>query len=91
LINDILDFSKIEAGKLVIEKIEFDLDEILENRCQTVMAKARDKALNIVYQVDTQVPYTLKGEPFRLSLQQRRSLCAANFSGRDHTHLCQHF
>ena len=31
IINDILDFSKIEAGKLDLERIEFDLDHVLEN------------------------------------------------------------
>ena len=30
IINDILDFSKIKAGKLTIEKIDFDLREIVE-------------------------------------------------------------
>src|SRR6202000_2528721 len=31
IINDILDFSKIKAGKLTIEKIDFNLKDVLDN------------------------------------------------------------
>ena len=30
IINDILDFSKIEAGKLLMEKVQFNLDDVLK-------------------------------------------------------------
>ena len=66
LINDILDFSKIESGKFDIERIEFDMDEVLENLSQMIMPKAGEKSLNILYSVDEDVPYKLKGDPFRL-------------------------
>jgi two-component system sensor histidine kinase/response regulator len=66
LINDILDFSKIESGKFDIERIEFDMDEVLENLSQLIMPKAGEKELDILYAVDQDVPYKLKGDPFRL-------------------------
>lgn len=66
LINDILDFSKIESGKFDIEKIDFDMDEVLENLSQMIMPKTTDKELDILYQVEPEVPYQLKGDPFRL-------------------------
>ncbi|MCJ8273713.1 MAG: ATP-binding protein, partial [Psychrosphaera sp.] len=67
LINDILDFSKIESGKFNIEKIEFDMDEVLCDLSQMIMPKAGEKELDILYSVDSDVPYKLKGDPFRLS------------------------
>ncbi|NQZ06847.1 MAG: response regulator [Algicola sp.] len=66
LINDILDFSKIESGKFNIEQIEFDMDEVLCDLSQMIMPKAGEKELDILYSVDADVPYKLKGDPFRL-------------------------
>ncbi len=66
LINDILDFSKIESGKFDIESIEFDMDEVLENLSQMILPKTSDKELDILYQVEPEVPYQLIGDPFRL-------------------------
>jgi two-component system, sensor histidine kinase and response regulator len=31
VVNNILDFSKVEAGKLTIEKVDFELEKVLEN------------------------------------------------------------
>ena len=45
IINDILDFSKIEAGKLDIEKIDFRLEDVLDNLSTIVSQKAQDKNL----------------------------------------------
>jgi len=45
IINDILDFSKIEAGKLEINKINFDMCNILEIIKNTLELKALEKAL----------------------------------------------
>ena len=44
IINDILDFSKIKAGKLTIEKIDFDLSEIVENITTVFTQRVRKKA-----------------------------------------------
>ncbi|NCU33644.1 MAG: hypothetical protein EOM23_12100 [Candidatus Moranbacteria bacterium] len=35
IINDILDFSKIEAGKIVIERISFNLDKVIQQVINT--------------------------------------------------------
>ena len=43
IINDILDFSKIEAGKLTIERISFDLVQILACVLKTLKAKLMQK------------------------------------------------
>ncbi len=66
IINDILDFSKIEAGKLTLERIRFDLDEVLVNVSNLVALKAESKGLELVFDVGDGVPRYLYGDPLRL-------------------------
>ncbi len=66
IINDILDFSKIEAGKLSMERVEFDLEHVLENVSNLISDKATAKGLELVFNVDREVPYQLVGDPLRL-------------------------
>ncbi|MBF0413073.1 MAG: response regulator [Desulfamplus sp.] len=66
IINDILDFSKIEAGKLNMESVEFDLSDILNNLGSLVILKAQEKGLELIFQIDPDVPTALKGDPLRL-------------------------
>jgi len=66
IINDVLDFSKIEAGRLEIETVEFRVDELLDRLARIVGPKAAEKGLELVYQVATDVPETLRGDPLRL-------------------------
>ncbi|MDG1580033.1 response regulator [Pseudomonas sp. GOM6] len=66
IINDILDFSKIEAGKLSIERIEFDLRQVLENLASLIGDKVAGKGLELVFNIDPQLPQHLLGDPLRL-------------------------
>ncbi|MDD3484388.1 response regulator [Azovibrio restrictus] len=66
IINDILDFSKIEAGKLSVEQVEFDLEQVLENVSNLIAEKAAAKGLELVFNVDQDVPSHLLGDPLRL-------------------------
>ena len=66
IINDILDFSKIEAGKLNIEHIEFDLQQVLENLANLIGDKVGSKGLELVFNIDPQLPKHLVGDPLRL-------------------------
>ena len=67
IINDILDFSKIKAGKLTIEKIDFDLNEIVENVTAVFTHRIREKGLDFHVEVDKSIPEVLKGDPYRLN------------------------
>ncbi|MGZ3690660.1 MAG: ATP-binding protein, partial [Pseudobdellovibrio sp.] len=49
IINDILDFSKIEAGKMTIEKIEFDLNNLMSECEKSLVFTASHK--NIAFKV----------------------------------------
>ena len=66
IIDDILDFSKIEAGKLAIESVNFDLQEILNNIVDLTAVKAEKKGIEILFHINKEVPFFLKGDPLRL-------------------------
>ena len=66
IVNDILDFSKIEAGKLTVEHTEFELEKVLENVANLIAEKTSAKGLELVFDVDKNVPQNLIGDPLRL-------------------------
>ncbi|MEW6367592.1 MAG: response regulator [Acidobacteriota bacterium] len=67
IINQILDFSKIEAGKMELEKVDFDLCAVLDDLCDLMAVRAGQKGLELICQVDPDVPTRLSGDPTRLS------------------------
>jgi two-component system, sensor histidine kinase and response regulator len=66
IINDILDFSKIEAGKLELDSIPFDLRESLCETMKSFGFRAHAKGLELIYDVDPEVPEGLLGDPGRV-------------------------
>jgi CheY-like chemotaxis protein len=66
ILNDILDFSKIEAGKLAMERVAFRLDEVFDNLAMVVGVKAEEKGLELVFDLPTELPAVLVGDPLRL-------------------------
>jgi signal transduction histidine kinase/DNA-binding LacI/PurR family transcriptional regulator/DNA-binding response OmpR family regulator/HPt (histidine-containing phosphotransfer) domain-containing protein len=67
IVNDILDFSKIEARKLALESVRFDLEDVIEQVVGTHAASAARKGLELIVDVDDQVPRFLTGDPLRLT------------------------
>ncbi|MBS1197957.1 MAG: two component system sensor histidine kinase, barA-like [Proteobacteria bacterium] len=66
IINDILDFSKIEAGKVVFESIDFKLEEVMDRLSDLALVKTRDKGLELLFDIEPDVPRALVGDPLRL-------------------------
>jgi two-component system sensor histidine kinase/response regulator len=66
LINDILDFSKIEAGKIDLEAVDFDLRDNVETTLKTLAVRAHQKGLDLLCEVDPDVPDTVSGDSSRL-------------------------
>jgi signal transduction histidine kinase/ActR/RegA family two-component response regulator len=66
LINDILDLSKIEAGKVDLEFLDFNLEHILTDVKKLLLPKMEEKNLNLVLNIEEQMPVVLKGDPTRV-------------------------
>ena len=66
IINDILDFSKIEARRIELEAIDFDLRSVVEASSDLMSAKAFEKGLELLVDVQRDVPTALVGDPGRL-------------------------
>ena len=66
IINDILDFSKIEAGRLEVEKIAFDVWELVNSVATVMLGAAKKKNLDLQYLVSNDVPPKILGDPNRL-------------------------
>lgn len=66
IINDILDFSKVEAGKLEIERIDFNLENVLDNVSNVTSYKANEKDLEFLFHTPPNIPLGLVGDPVRL-------------------------
>jgi len=66
LLNDILDFSKIESDMLEIEHIEFNLRDTVEDTLRTQAFRAQQCGLELVCQIQHDLPDLLIGDPGRL-------------------------
>ncbi len=66
IINDILDFSKIEVGKLELDRLSFDLHELLDGLIDMVSANVNDKELELICAIAPKTPTQLLGDPGRL-------------------------
>ncbi|WP_308924275.1 PAS domain-containing hybrid sensor histidine kinase/response regulator [Janthinobacterium sp. J1-1] len=66
IIDDILDISKIEAGKLKIEHVNFSFDHVIQTLNTVVAPRAAGKNLELLFEIDPQLPPILVGDPLRL-------------------------
>ncbi|CAM5782028.1 hybrid sensor histidine kinase/response regulator [Castellaniella caeni] len=74
IINDVLDFSKLEAGKLAVERVEFELETVLERLVDAVGLQAEAKGVEFLIRHDPAIPTVLLGDPLRLG-QVLLNLC----------------
>ena len=55
LINNILDYSKIESRSLELERVRFDLEQIVCEALEGILPQAKDKQLRVDYEIDLAV------------------------------------
>jgi len=68
LINDILDLSKIESGRLEMEKVPFDLEDLVEKTVEMIGSRARLKGISLCARVAPETPLALLGDPVRIQI-----------------------
>ncbi len=66
VINNILDFSKIESGNMELEERDFDLRHCIEEVLDVFAEKAGKAGLDLVYEIDHDVPAQIIGDGLRL-------------------------
>ncbi len=66
VINDILDYSKIESGKLELENEVLNLRSTMEESCEIAATRAREKGLELIADLDDNVPPWVRGDVTRL-------------------------
>jgi two-component system sensor histidine kinase/response regulator len=66
VINDILDFSKIESGGMELEEEDFNLQNCIEHILDLFGARAAQTGIELLYEVDREVPLHIRGDDLRL-------------------------
>ncbi|MCL2293807.1 MAG: transporter substrate-binding domain-containing protein [Spirochaetes bacterium] len=66
IINDILDISKIESGKMELERIPFDLYELIMQCQSVILPSAKEKELDLKFYIEPLPGKKLIGDPVRL-------------------------
>lgn len=66
ILNDILDVSKIEAGKMEMDRMPFELEDVMGNLATIVGVKSQEKNLEFLLETAPNVPSSLIGDPLRL-------------------------
>ncbi|MBU6339474.1 MAG: response regulator [Rickettsiales bacterium] len=66
ILNDILNFSKIEAKKVELESINFDIRMLVEDIADLMSPSANRKGLEIITDVEDNVPQVLIGDSGRI-------------------------
>lgn len=66
IVNDILDFSKLAAGRVELDKLDFDLVEVVKSTVDSFAATARAKGVELALHADIKMPTGLRGDQSRL-------------------------
>ena len=66
IINEILDFSRIESGKLTLLNDKYSLTDILRDLWILFRAKAEEKGLTVVFEIDQELCDARNGDKVRI-------------------------
>ena len=66
IINDILDSSKIESGKMELVPVNYSMGSLLNDLYNMIQIRAKDKKLELVFDVDASIPRGYFGDDKRI-------------------------
>jgi len=66
IIGGILDFSKVESGENGYRDIDFNVHDSVIETVKVMAVSARAKNLELVYEIDSDVPEHVNSDPARL-------------------------
>jgi PAS domain S-box-containing protein len=66
LLNNILDMSKIESGHFELERIDFDLEELVDRTMELIRPKTQAKHIDLICRITPATPTCFVGDPTRL-------------------------
>ena len=66
LINNLIDFSKIDSGEFKLNCVEFSIRKLIDEVYESFTEKAKEKSLDLFYNISKEIPHVLKGDPYRL-------------------------
>ncbi len=66
IVNDILDFSKIESGKMELDRVNFNLVDVLDDVCDIFKLQFEKKSVELIHSYDPAMPLDFIGDPDRL-------------------------
>lgn len=67
LVNNILDLSKLEAQALQLEKKAFAIRTLINSLIHTFKLKCNEKGIELLYEIDDEIPNYIIGDPIKLS------------------------
>ena len=67
IVNDILEISTLENGKIAFENKDFDLQKLLDNLVNVMKYKVEEKSLQLIVDIQENVPRYIKGDKLRLN------------------------
>lgn len=89
IINDILDLSKIEANKMVLENINYTVEDVLDFVYTSIRFPLEQKGLEYICDVADDVPLNLWGDGLRLKQVLLNLMSnAVKFTARGSVRLC---
>lgn len=66
ILNDILDLAKLHSSKLQLEEIGFSINKVVKSAIHNFDTQATSKGIQLLYQIDENIPPVLLGDPVRL-------------------------
>lgn len=66
IINEILDFSKVDSGKMALDPDIYDVNTLLQDVVTIIQFRMRDKNIELVQEIDKNIPRTLYGDSVRV-------------------------